>query len=106
MPKLKLMLYPVRRASTILLAEDGDNMSPVSSDIDSLFSAFSGASPGCAIGVVRDGEPILSIGYGMADLEHGVPFTPGSVSYLASVSKQFTALTTLLLVDDRKLALD
>jgi len=81
-------------------------MSLVSSDIDSLFSAFSGASPGCAIGVVRDGEPILSIGYGMADLEHGVPFTPGSVSYLASVSKQFTALTTLLLVDDRKLALD
>jgi CubicO group peptidase (beta-lactamase class C family) len=81
-------------------------MSLVSSNIDSLFSAFSGDSPGCAIGVVRDGEPILSIGYGMADLEHGVPFTPASVSYLASVSKQFTALTTLLLVDDRKLALD
>jgi CubicO group peptidase (beta-lactamase class C family) len=38
--------------------------------------------------------------------KHGVPFTPSSVCYLASVSKQFTALTTLLLVDDRKLALD
>jgi len=81
-------------------------MSLVSSNIDSLFSAFSGASPGCAIGLVRDGEPILSVGYGMADLEHGVPFTPGSVCYLASVSKQFTAFTTLLLVDDGKLALD
>ena len=81
-------------------------MSLVSSSIDSLFSAFSSASPGCAIGVVRDGEPVLSVGYGMADLEHGVPFTPGSVCYLASVSKQFTALTTLLLADEGKLALD
>jgi len=76
------------------------------SNIDSLFSAFSKAGPGCTIGVVRDGETMLSVGYGMADLEHGIPFTPNSVCYLASVSKQFTALTTLLLVDDGKLALD
>jgi len=106
-PQVKLMLYPVRSALRRPSWQNTvTNMSLVSSNIDSLFSAFSGASPGCAIGLVRDGEPILSVGYGMADLEHGVPFTPGSVCYLASVSKQFTAFTTLLLVDDGKLALD
>ena len=101
------MLYPARNALRApRLAEHGNNVSLVSSNIDSLFSAFSGTSPGCAIGVLRDSESILSIGYGVADLEHGVPFTPSSVCYLASVSKQFAALAILLLVDDRKLALD
>jgi CubicO group peptidase (beta-lactamase class C family) len=82
------------------------NMSLVSSKIDSLFSAFSGDNPGCAIGVLRDGETVLSVGYGMADLEHGIPFTPASVCYMGSVSKQFTALTTLLVAEDGKLTLD
>jgi CubicO group peptidase (beta-lactamase class C family) len=35
-----------------------------------------------------------------------VAFTPGSVCYMASVSKQFTALATLLLVEDGGLELD
>ena len=42
----------------------------------------------------------------MADLEHGVPLTPQSVFYMASVSKQFTALSILLLERDGKLRLD
>ena len=36
-------------------------------------------SPGCAVGVVRDGALVLARGYGQADLERGVPITPASV---------------------------
>ena len=42
----------------------------------------------------------------MADLEHGVRLTPQSVFYMASVSKQFMALSILLLERDGKLQLE
>ena len=42
----------------------------------------------------------------MADLEHSIPLTPQSVFYMASVSKQFTALSILLLERDGKLQLE
>lgn len=44
--------------------------------IDALFSRFNNTTPGCAVGVEKDGSPVFSKGYGMADLEHGVPITP------------------------------
>ena len=42
----------------------------------------------------------------MADLEHGVPITPKTMFYMASVSKQFTAMTVLMLAKENKLSLD
>ena len=63
-------------------------------------------SPGCAVGVVRDGAAALAKGYGQADLEHGVPISPASVFDIASTSKQFTAATIVLLAQDGKLSLD
>lgn len=52
--------------------------------------------PGCAIGVVEAGDTLCAEGRGLASLEYGVPITPASRFYLASVSKQVTALATLL----------
>ena len=40
----------------------------------------------------RDGAPVYERGYGMANLEYGIPITPQSVFHVASVSKQFTAM--------------
>jgi CubicO group peptidase (beta-lactamase class C family) len=74
-------------------------------DIDSIFKAYDAASPGCAIGVSRKGEPPLTRAYGSADLEHGVANTPGTIFESGSVSKQFTAAAVLLLVEEGKLAL-
>jgi CubicO group peptidase (beta-lactamase class C family) len=73
--------------------------------IDAVFSAFNKTTPGCAVGVAKDGKPLFSKGYGMADLEHGAPITPKTMFYMASVSKQFTALTVLMLAKEGKLAL-
>jgi CubicO group peptidase (beta-lactamase class C family) len=42
----------------------------------------------------------------MANLETGTPITPSSIFHVASVSKQFTAMSIMLLVRDGKLSLD
>ena len=63
-------------------------------------------SPGCAVGVTRDGWPIFARGYGMANLEHGVPIGPASVFHVASVSKQFAAFAIVLLAQEGRLRLD
>jgi D-alanyl-D-alanine carboxypeptidase len=62
--------------------------------------------PGASVVVVRDGKVALSKGYGLANVEHGDPARPDTVYQLASVTKQFTAAATLLLMEDGKLSLD
>lgn len=62
--------------------------------------------PGLGLGVVRNGRLVLARGYGVANLEHNVPVTPGTVFKIGSVSKQFIAAGVLVLVQDGKLALD
>lgn len=63
-------------------------------------------SPGCALGVYRDGELIHARGFGMANLEHGAPIRPDSIFHVASISKQFTSLCVALLEQDGALSLD
>jgi CubicO group peptidase (beta-lactamase class C family) len=72
--------------------------------VDALFN-FNDTTPGCAVGIEQNGKTLLSKGYGMADLAHGTPITPQSTFYMASVSKQFTAMTILLLAEKGRLRL-
>jgi CubicO group peptidase (beta-lactamase class C family) len=75
--------------------------------VDSVLAPFaSSRSPGCAVGVTRAGSLVFAKGYGMADLEHDTPITPDTRFYIASVSKQFTAMSIVLLDLDGKLSLD
>ena len=62
--------------------------------------------PGLAVAVLEGGRIVKAKGYGFANIEHHVPVTPSTVFQSASVGKQFTAAEILLLVQDRKLALD
>jgi CubicO group peptidase (beta-lactamase class C family) len=74
---------------------------------DSVFQRFDRTdSPGCALGVYRDGKVLYARGYGMASLEHGVALSPRSVLDVGSISKQFTAMAILMLQKDGKLSLD
>jgi CubicO group peptidase (beta-lactamase class C family) len=70
---------------------------------DKLFESITKDTPGCAAGAMLGGKTVFAKGYGLADLEHQVPMTVQTPVYLASVSKQFTALTILLLERDGKL---
>ena len=63
-------------------------------------------SPGCAVSVIRNGQPVFQKGYGSANLDYGIPITPSTVFHVASVSKQFTAAAILLLEQDGKLSID
>ena len=75
--------------------------------IDSIFSAQTGTDrPGCAVGVVQRGKLVFSRGYGMADLAQSLAITPASIFHVASVSKQFTATSLVLLAQAGKLSLD
>jgi CubicO group peptidase (beta-lactamase class C family) len=75
--------------------------------VDELFTRWNrDDSPGCALGVVSNGELLLERYYGMADLEHAVAHSPDSVFDIASSSKQFTAAAILLLSDRGEVGLD
>ena len=75
--------------------------------VDQVFAAYDKPdSPGCALGVVRNGEFIYKKGYGTASLELGVPITSQSVFYMGSVSKQFTAASVVLAAEQGFLSLD
>jgi CubicO group peptidase (beta-lactamase class C family) len=56
--------------------------------------------------VVSGGETAHARGYGMANLEHGVPIRPDTVFDIASVSKQFGAMAVALLEAEGRLSLD
>ena len=75
--------------------------------IDRVFADLSDTTvPGCALGIVRDGELVYGRGYGMANLELGVPITIHSVFRTGSVSKQFTAAVVAIATMDGHLELD
>ncbi|HEY2583200.1 MAG TPA: serine hydrolase domain-containing protein, partial [Mucilaginibacter sp.] len=75
--------------------------------IDGLFQQWnSTSSPGCTIGIVRNDSLIFANGYGMSNLEYGVINTPETIFHMASVSKQFTAYSIVLLASQGKLSLD
>lgn len=75
--------------------------------LDSLFNLNIDANgPGAAILVSYDGEMLIGKGYGLRDLESKDPITPSTNMRMASVSKQFTALNILTLVDQGLIALN
>ncbi|MEJ7811982.1 MAG: serine hydrolase domain-containing protein [Gemmatimonadaceae bacterium] len=95
------------RAAHAQPAGPGARGDTLASRVDSVFAAYtSRESPGCAVAAMRDGQIALERGYGMANLEHDVPITPASIFHVASISKQFTAMSILLLEKDGKLSLD
>ncbi|MEP7365575.1 MAG: serine hydrolase domain-containing protein [Acidobacteriota bacterium] len=62
--------------------------------------------PGLSIGIVRDQELVFAKGYGYADLNNRMPATPQTLYRVASITKLFTATSTMQLRDAGKLRLD
>ena len=75
-------------------------------DIDALMRDYQAVLPGAGVLVVRQGQPVVRRAYGMANLEERIAATPQTNYRLASVSKQFTAASILLLAQDGRLKLD
>ncbi|HMP05854.1 MAG TPA: serine hydrolase domain-containing protein [Lacipirellulaceae bacterium] len=75
-------------------------------DLAARVQALLPESPGACVFVYDRGALVFQHAYGLADVDGDVPCTPQTNFRMASVSKQFTALAALMLVDRGKLSLD
>ena len=62
--------------------------------------------PGAAVAFLRRDTIAVLRGYGVADKSRGTSVTPETIFQIASLTKPFTAMAVLLLVEDGKLDLD
>ncbi|QHT66537.1 beta-lactamase family protein [Rhodocytophaga rosea] len=75
--------------------------------IDGEFATWhTNKSPGAVIGIIHHGEFIYKKAFGMADVENKIPLTTKHAFWVASVSKQFTAMGIALLAEQGKLNID
>ena len=62
--------------------------------------------PGLAFAVVKNGRVVREGAYGLANVETGAPVRIDSIFELASVTKPITAVSVMMLVEQKKIALD
>ncbi|MCG7852046.1 MAG: beta-lactamase family protein [Methanosarcinaceae archaeon] len=62
--------------------------------------------PGVVLGIHKGGQPVFVKAYGDADIENGIPASADTRFYIASMTKMFTAVATMQLVEQGKLSLD
>ncbi|HYV03550.1 MAG TPA: serine hydrolase [Blastocatellia bacterium] len=99
-----VLLVPCATAQS---KDEGSQPDNINARVDKLFALWDKPeSPGCSLAVIKDGSIVYKRGYGAADLDHDVPNAPGTVFHVASLSKQFTAMSVLLLAQQGKLSLD
>jgi CubicO group peptidase (beta-lactamase class C family) len=77
------------------------------SKIDSLLeSTFTPEGPGAVFMVAKAGKPIYKKAFGQANLELNIPMNTDNVFEIGSMTKQFTAVSILMLMEQEKLQLD
>ena len=75
--------------------------------VDEVFAPWDNdKGPGAAVAVVKDGAIVYKNAYGMSNLEYDIPIKTNSIFHIASVSKQFTVFSVLLLEQQGKLSLE
>nr|CRL67525.1 penicillin-binding protein, beta-lactamase class C [Mycolicibacterium malmesburyense] len=106
----------VALAAVLLAGGCGADETPVEAGIESddraarsqdvLADAVAAGGPGCSAAVGVEGAVVWVGARGVADVATGAELTADTAFDIASVSKQFTATAVLLLVGQRRLALD
>jgi len=78
--------------------------SPTEKQVDAIFAAVTQENaPGLAVFVHKDGRTSFEKGYGVRDLRTNAKIDPHTNFRLASFTKQFTAMSVMLLVRDGEL---
>lgn len=75
-------------------------------EMQKLFETYQGEIPGASVMVIRNGQIDYKQGFGYANLAEEERVTPETNFRLASVTKQFTAASILILQQERKLRLN
>lgn len=99
---LLLQLAPgITWADTAIPAAEQD----LGAQIDAMIAPYyKPNAPGATVLVTRDGKTVLRKGYGMANIDARLAMQPDAVMRIGSITKQFTAVAIMLLVDEGKLA--
>jgi CubicO group peptidase (beta-lactamase class C family) len=99
---MKVLLLSFLVMNVLSFAADGRTQK-----VDAIFGKLiSSGEPGAAVLVIKDGKPLLQRSYGIADLHSARKIDEHTNFRLASVTKQFTAMSIMLLVHDGKLRYD
>jgi CubicO group peptidase (beta-lactamase class C family) len=84
-----------------------ENSNRMEDRIDAVLSLYDHADgPGAAVLVMKDDSVVFKKGYGLADIETRTPVATTTNFRLASVTKQFTAMTVLMLAEKGRLDLE
>jgi CubicO group peptidase (beta-lactamase class C family) len=100
-----VMIFVLIRA--VAVAQEPAPQADVTVRVDKIFEKWNRTdSPGCALSVMKDGRIVYEHGYGMAEVDHDITIKPSTVFHVASISKQFTAASIVLLDQQGKLSID
>ncbi|MBA4031464.1 MAG: D-aminoacylase [Planctomyces sp.] len=98
-----------------LRAHQEASMAPISGEavpgfeaIDGLMASFIAKHrvPGAALAVCNNGMVVYSRGFGYADIDNKIPVEPEALFRVASLSKPFTSVAILQLIEEGKLSMD
>ena len=100
--------FPIHRTVVIVLLLLGTLGQVQADKVDAYVKAEMEKNriPGLALAVVKDGRIVKAKGYGLANVELNIPATADSVFPIAAITKPFTALATMMLVEEGKVGLD
>jgi CubicO group peptidase (beta-lactamase class C family) len=92
----------------MILALPATAQNDISRKVDKIISKAmtDEAIPGVAVAIVRDGNVLFEKGYGIRSVNMAAKTDQQTVFSIGSVSKAFTAMGLMLLVQENKLALD
>jgi len=104
---LLIIVFSCKTSSEKKEEPQSTSVQGLETQLDSLFNAYiSPDDPGAALMVAYNGEMLVGKGYGIRDLESKASITKNTNMRMASVSKQFTNLSLLTLMDQGKLSLN
>lgn len=110
--KTALLIAALAASLCSPLALAGEDASPAAAvDTRSLDAAFAkhmdeSGIVGAGAAVLVDGKVVWTKGYGFADRDRAVPFTPDTVMNIGSISKTFTGAAMMRAVEEGRLSLD
>jgi len=107
--KYKLLLTHLLAAMSVIISfgqesvrNNSENISvqtpTLNKKLDSMFSSFDKSTPGVAVTVIQNGKVLAKRSYGLASLEHKVPFKHNSVVRLGySEGREFMVIAAVLM---------
>lgn len=91
--------------SFLVNAQDSLDIEKIEQQVDKYLTYFSGENPGAVVTVIKKGDIIFKKAYGYKNIESKQSMSGDELFHLGELSKSFTALAVLKLIEKNKLEL-